>query len=186
MTHTGRRIYVVICWAIAGLLLLTGGILSLIYDDLLPIATYLGGIMLAVGGINIAIYCASKGRLHGDRWFLADGLATALLSAFPLLNQMIVSAMIPFFFGVWELFSGILKSMDSMELRRARIGGWIAVFSIGLFEILSGVAALLKPIEDFMGMHIVVAMILFVQSLGYVFKILLYSKLVLSKIDQKN
>ncbi len=91
---------------------------------------------------------------------------------------MIQPAIIPFFFGVWELFSGILKVIDSSELKEEKIAGWKWFRNIGSIEILSGVAALLKPIDDFMGMHVVVAIIFFVQSCGFLFKILIYPQII--------
>jgi uncharacterized membrane protein HdeD (DUF308 family) len=46
-----------------------------------------------------------------------------------------------------------------------------------MIEILSGIAALLKPVEEFMGMNIVVAIVLLIQSSSYMFKILIYPEL---------
>ncbi len=147
-------------------------------EGLVTIAGYLGISMLLVGSLNIAVYCKKRKKLHGSHWLLADGMSTVLLSIFPLFNQMIQPAIIPFFFGVWELFSGILKVIDSSELREEEIEGWKWFRGIGSIEILSGVAALLKPVDDFMGMHVVVAIIFFIQSCGFMFKILIYPRIV--------
>jgi len=54
------------------------------------------------------------------------------------------------------LFSGVLKVIDASELKEESIEGWKWFRGIGSIEILSGVAALLKPIDDFMGMNVVV------------------------------
>ena len=91
---------------------------------------------------------------------------------------MIKPAIIPFFFGVWELFSGILKAIDSSELKEEKIEGWKWFRTIGCIEILSDVVALLKPVDDFIGMNVVVAMIFFVQSCGFLFKILIYQQII--------
>lgn len=147
-------------------------------EKLVTIAVYLGLSMLLVGSVNIVVYCKKNKLLHGSHWLLADGMSTVLLSLFPLFNQMIQPAMVPFFFGVWELFSGILKVIDSSELKEEKIAGWKWFRGVGSIEVLSGVAALLKPVDDFMGMHVVVAMIFFVQSCGFMFKILIYPKII--------
>jgi len=172
-------------WASAGLIMLGGAILTLVKcrGDLTELSTPLGLVMLITGGINIFIYIRKQKTIHGSHWLLADGMSTALLSVFLLFNQMIYSALIPFFFGVWELFSGILKVIDSWELHEERTHGWYWFSGVGTVEILSGIAALLKPVDDFAGMHGVVAIVLITQSLGYLFKILIYPHLL---IENKN
>lgn len=47
--------------------------------------------------------------------------------------------------------------------------GWLAagLVLVGSAEVLSGVAALLKPVEEFAGMNVVIAVVLFVQSISY-------------------
>lgn len=182
--HT-RFAWIQTAWLISAIALLLGGILAVFTnsDELLEIAVPLGVVMLFCGIVNICIYWRKQTDLHGARWLLADGMTTALLSVFLLFNKMILPAMIPFFFGVWELFSGVIKVVDSRELKAEEIHGWQRFTVIGTLEILSGVAALLKPIEDFMGMNIVVGIVLLIQSLGYLFKIITYPDL---KNDSNN
>ncbi len=147
-------------------------------NNLSDIVVYLGAALLITGLINVVIYIRRSKRIHGSHWLLADGLSTALLSIFLLFNVHIESAIIPFFFGVWELFSGVLKSIDSLELKDEKIRDWYRFTIVGIIEIISGVAALLKPIDDFVGMHKVVAIILAIQSCGYLFKILIYPHII--------
>ena len=175
-----RMTWVQVCWIIAQIVLIGSGILAICNpgEKLVVVSGYLGLSMLLVGSINIYVYRKKKKLLHGSHWLLADGMSTVLLSLFPLFNQMIQPAIIPFFFGVWELFSGILKVIDSSELKEEKIAGWKWFRNIGSIEIISGVAALLKPIDDFMGMHVVVAIIFFVQSCGFLFKILIYPQII--------
>ena len=165
------------CWLASECILLCAAILSFATNELVSISPYLGLSMLLVGCINIFIYHKKQNQLHGSHWLLADGMSTALLSLFLLFNQMIESAMIPFFFGVWELFMGILKTIDAKELKNECIRGWSWFCGIGMIEILSGIAALLKPVEEFMGMNIVVAIVLLIQSSSYMFKILIYPRI---------
>ena len=175
-------------WVLAGLILLGGALLSLFdgHEDLSSIAVPLGVMMLLTGVINIVIYKKKRHFIHGSHWLLADGMSTALLSVFLLFNQMIEAAIIPFFFGVWELFTGILKVIDSRELKEERIRGWYWFAGVGTVEILSGVAALLKPVDDFVGMHGVVALVLIIQATGYLFKILIYPHLAINQKEKHN
>ena len=164
---------------IAHILMIGSGVLALWNpgEKLVSIAIWLGLSMLIAGSINIIIYKRAEKSLYGAQWLLADGMVTILLSVFPLFNKMLLPAILPFFFGVWELFSGILKVIESRELEKEEIQEWEWFCGIGCIEILSGVAALLKPVEEFMGMHVVVAIIFFVQSCGFLFKIMIYPKI---------
>lgn len=169
-----------ILWFAAGLLLFGGGLLAIRShsESLVEIAVYLGLIMLVAGISNIIIYFIKGKEIHGSHWLFADGLSTALLSLFPLFNQMILPVMIPFFFGVWELFSGVLKVIDSRELKKEKIKCWQGFSAIGFVELLSGAAAMVKPIDDLVGINIVVTIILFVQSCGFILKGFMYNDLI--------
>ena len=168
------------CWSLSCTLMMGAAILAFLKGEanLADIAVPLGIAMFFSGWVNMLVYHKQCKIMHGAHWLLADGMSTALLSIFLLFNQMIEAATIPFFFGVWELFSGVLKSIDAKELKTERMAGWKRFAAVGLFEIVSGIAALLKPVDDFVGMHIVVAVILFVQACGILFKIMIYPTLV--------
>lgn len=172
-----------ILWAIAGLLMISAALLTALdgHKDLVAIALPLGGAMLIAGGINMFIFHHKSHVIHGSILLLADGMITAFLSIFLLFNTMIEAKTIPFFFGIWELVCGVLKLIESWELRSHHYYGWHRFGIVGSIEILSGVASLLKPVDDYLGMHFVVAMILFVQSFGYLFKILIYPQLISEK-----
>lgn len=179
-TTTRKKItWIQLYWLMAMFILIGSGFLALSHpgEQLISVSSYLGLAMLLTGCINLYIYRKQRELLHGSHWLLADGMSTTLLALFPLFNQMIQPAMIPLFFGVWELFSGILKVIDASELKEEQIDGWRWFQNIGRIEILSGVSSLLKPIDDFMGIHVIVAIILFIQGLGFLFKILIYQKI---------
>ena len=167
-------------WMFAGLLMLFGGVLTALdgHKDLVAIAFPLGIIMLLAGIVNVFIYSRQKQIIHGSILLLADGMTTALLSVFLLFNQMIEAETIPFFLGIWELFCGVLKLIESKELHNKKYRGWHRFAIVGFIEIASGITSLLKPVDEYLGMHFVVAAILIVQSLGYLFKILIYPQLI--------
>lgn len=167
-------------WIAAGLFLFGGGLLALNFkgENLVDISGILGFIMLITGVCNVIIYCYRGKRIHGAHWFLADGITTILLSLFPLFNQMILPVMIPFFFGVWELFSGVLKVIDSRDLKKGKIRCWQGFSVIGFVELLSGAVSMVKPANDLVGTNIVIAIILFVQGCGFILKAFMYNDLI--------
>lgn len=168
------------CWTLIGIILFFGGIFS-IYSyvgNVMTAAKPLGMVMFLAGLINVCVCFWKSHEIHGSLWLVADGVCAILLSIFPLFNRIISPVMIPFFFCMWELFSGILKVMDSFELKEEKIRCWIGFLFIGWMELASGTASLIKPFDDLIGMNKVIAMIFFVQSLGFILKAVMYKYLI--------
>lgn len=176
-----------ICWISAAAALMIAGfdVINVPDNLLLTVAEHLGIAMMYAGLTNLLVYAFNKHEIHGARWLLADGMTTALLSIFPLFNKMIIPIVVPIFFGIWELFLGVIKFIESTELKEEKIKGWKWFCLIGSIEIISGVASLIKPVEEFVGMNHVIAIILFVQSIGYIFKMIYYKTLVLKGEHKK-
>lgn len=163
-------------WILGALSLLVGSVISLYTpnDKLLGIYFVLGFLMLIAGVINIFVYIQDKNPLDGAHWIIADGLSTTFLALFPLLNQVVSVQIIPFFFGAWELFSGIIKIVECIELQDYNLKGWKIFLAIGSVELFSGISSMIKPVDDLMGIHIVVSIIFLFQALGFVFKIMVF------------
>ena len=123
------------------------------------------------------MYTKNKWFIHGARWLLADGLVTVLLSVFPILHNVVLPQVIPVFFGIWELTLGVLKFIEAIELHDEEIKGWLWFTVIGLFEMVSGLLSLIEPVDEAVGHNHVIAVIFFVQSIGFIFKIFMYTRL---------
>ena len=167
------------CWILIGITLFCGGLFSLYsyMGNMMTAARPLGIVMMLAGVINVLVCLWKSHVIHGSLWLVADGVCAILLSIFPLYNRMVSPVMIPFFFCMWELFSGILKVMDSFELKEEKIKCWIGFLLIGWLELASGTASLIKPFDDLIGMNKVIAMIFFVQGCGFMLKATMYKYL---------
>lgn len=161
-----------IVWLLSGILLGAAAILSFASSGrkLLRIAPWLGSSMLITGIANVILYFSCMKETPGAKWLLADSITAALLSIFPLFNQMTSAAAIPFFFCVWDLFSGILRLMESTEQKAAGERGWRWFCIVGIIEILAGCIGLIKPIEEALTMHVTVGLVLMIQSVAFFHK----------------
>ncbi len=168
-----------IAWLIAAVLLCSSAVYTLILgsEDLVSVTFPVGVSMLLAGLINMWIYHSNRHKLRGSHWLFADGMSTAFLSIFLLFNHSVSAPVIPFFLGIWELFSGVLKIMDATGMREDHIHGRISFFAVGMLELISGIVAQLEPIKDNHHMHVTVAIILLIQCAGVVFKVFLYPQL---------
>ncbi len=107
-------------------------------------------------------------------------MMTALLSMYLLFNQMITPEMIPFFFGCWEVFSGVLRSVDSIEQKDEKIRGWKLFCGIGLLELLSGGLAMVKPIEEYIAVNLILTFVFSVQAVAFFHRTAIYPRLLVA------
>ncbi len=172
--------WVQFCWLSVAIVLFIAGVYLFIRSDesMNKMARPLGGAMLFAGAINL-IVCEVKNReIHGAHWLVADGVIAICLSLFPLMNKMILPIMVPFFFCMWELVSGVLKVMDSAELKHNHMECWRSFAVIGCIEMVSGAISMLKPFDDVVGMSNVIAAIFIIQAFGFALKGIMYHHLV--------
>ena len=169
-----------ILWFFSCVVLVFAGIFVINKPDslLYNISWELGICMLICGLINIFIYCRNRWFLHGARWLLADGMITVLLSVFPIIHDAVLPQVIPVYFGIWELTLGVLKFIEGIELHDEKIKGWYYFLFLSCFEMISGVISLIEPLDHAIGHNHVIAVIFFVQALGFIFKIFMYPLLV--------
>ena len=167
-------------WLLSFGVLLFAGIFVINEPDsiLADISWELGVCMLVTGIINIIVFVRNKWYIHGARWLLADGMITVLLSLFPIAHDAVLPQVIPVFFGIWELTLGVIKFIESIELYDEKIKGWYYFVILGCFEMISGVFSLIEPLDHAIGHNHVIAVIFFVQALGFIFKIFMYTRLV--------
>lgn len=161
-----------IVWLLSGLLLGAASVLSFASsgEKLKQIAPWLGSAMLIMGIGNILLYFYCLEKTPGAKWLLADSITAALLSIFPLFNQITSAAAIPFFFCVWDLFSGILRVMEATEQKEAGEQGWHWFCAVGILEILAGCVAFIKPVEETLTMHVTVGLVLLIQAVAFLHK----------------
>ena len=149
-------------------------------DQMVAISDWLGAAMMLNGVLNIRIYLFRREAVLGAPWLLADGMMTALLSMYLLFNQMITPEMIPFFFGCWEVFSGVLRSVDSIEQKDEKIRGWKLFCGIGLLELLSGGLAMVKPIEEYIAVNLILTFVFSVQAVAFFHRTAIYPRLLVA------
>lgn len=161
-----------IVWLLSGLLLGAASVLSFASsgEKLKQIAPWLGSAMLIMGIGNILLYFYCLEKTPSAKWLLADSITAALLSIFPLFNQITSAAAIPFFFCVWDLFSGILRVMEATEQKEAGEQGWHWFCAVGILEILAGCVAFIKPVEETLTMHVTVGLVLLIQAVAFLHK----------------
>ena len=136
-----------VLWIVAGVLLIVAGGACMLHPGaaLSGLSFLLGMAMLFSGAVDIMIFATAGSSIYGSGWFLVDGILTVLLSIFLLCNQMFTMMTLPYILGMWLLFSGITKFVNSFDLRRFGVRGWGWVTAFGLLMAAAGFLSFMDP-----------------------------------------
>ncbi len=166
-------------WLISGILLVFAGVLAMVYpvSVLLSLSFVFGLVMLIAGIFSLIIFVFTRGLLFGAGWILADGLITTLLGVYVLSNQMTASSVIPYIFGMWIMFSGVMRFISSFDAKKLGVSGWYWLTLIGILCMALGFASLLKPIIAAALIGIMMGIIFIFQGVASIFMCWLVSQL---------
>ena len=136
-----------VLWIVAGVLLIVAG----------------GACMLHPGATLSGLSTAGS-SIYGSGWFLVDGILTVLLSIFLLCNQMFTMMTLPYILGMWLLFSGITKFVNSFDLRRFGVRGWGWVTAFGLLMAAAGFLSFMDPLAAAVTLSVLAGLFLMIQG----------------------
>ena len=126
---------------------------------------FMPGIAMLISGLsNIASFLVYKGQPDLSAWQLADGILSTVLAVMLLSNLLITDAMVISFFGMWILFSGVLRIVASFVLKRHKIPGWYAGLIAGALSLLAGVYAFANPLVAGLTMVIIIGGVSILQG----------------------
>lgn len=124
----------------AGVILILTGVFCFAYPGatFLSIAFLLGFSMLLSGlsGTLAAIWLSRKGE--GSNSLMIEGLTNIILGGLVLSNQLLADAAIPVFFGVWVIFTGVIRIVEGYANRRSGRMRLIWFLSLGALGIAAG------------------------------------------------
>lgn len=161
-----------ILWLISGILMIVAGIFCFIYPigTLWYLAFIMGVVMLLSGILDIVMYARMGHLFPGSGWVLADGILTIILALFVLGNQYITAVNLPFVFGIWVIFSGITRLINSTEIRRAGAQGWGWMIAHGILDILFGMFCFIEPAVGSIAIGILVGVSFLLQGVFSLFQ----------------
>ena len=113
----------------------------------LNIAFLLGVVMVFAGALSILIHFFAPGKKDGKEakegfgWFCAEGLFTFICGTLVLGNQLATDSMVPIFFGMWLLFSGVVRVVAALPLFFAKDKAWMPTLAAGVLATAFGIYA---------------------------------------------
>ena len=102
--------------------------------------------------------------------FGIGGILTVLLSLFLLFHQTFTMLTLPYIFGMWLLFSGISKFVNSFELRRLNVRGWGWFTALGILLALVGFFSFFDPVSELLALSALVGILLIFQGIASILR----------------
>ena len=155
------KVFVKVLWAIAGVVLILGGVSAFFNPVSAFIAwEYILGASFVISGLaGMIAYFAGRNVMFGAGWVLADGILSFIFGAmiiFGTYNRgfflVAMSEFISILVGVWLIISGVNSLSRSFDLHRLNASGWGWLTFWGIICILAGILAFCNPLTTAVGL----------------------------------
>ena len=161
-----------VLWVLVGVLLVITGIACFAHPaaTLGSLAILLGIAMLFSGVVDLVIFATARDAMYGSGWFLLDGVLTILLSIFILGNAAFTMVSLPFIVGMWLVFSGTSRMVNSFDLRRMGVKGWGWFTGAGVVLMIAGFISFLYPVAGALILTWLVGFLLILQGVASILR----------------
>lgn len=135
-------------------------------ETFLALAFVLGMSMILTGIIQVVAYWWGRdSRRDNNGWIFADAITTFILGILVLTSLIAADAAIPMVFGLWVMFSGILRfvvaTMIDPKTKRAN---FIWTMATGVLCVIAGLYAFLNPLTANLNIAILIGIMFLVQG----------------------
>ncbi len=110
------------------------------------------------------MYIRNQHEVSG--WILEETIITLILAVIVLTNQIVTDAIIPVFFGMWIMFSGIQRVAAAFTLKEKGIRIWGFSLIFGTLSVVSGIYAFMNPLVANLAMPILIGIFFLIQGLN--------------------
>lgn len=156
---------------ISGILLVLTGVFCFANpgETFLSLAFILG-LMMVINSIiqGIAYWWGRAGNQRDNNgWILTEAIITFILGVLVLSNQIAADVAIPMVFGMWAMFSGILRVVTATMIdRQNKKANFIWTLITGLLCALGGLYAFLNPIIAGLAIAVLLGIMFVVQGIS--------------------
>lgn len=156
---------------ISGILLILVGVFCFANpgETFLSLAFVLGFIMVASSVIQGVAYVKGRGRSKDDNngWILADAIITFILGALVLMNLIAADVAIPLVFGMWVMFSGILRVVTAthIDLKQKKVN-FIWTMVTGVLCVIGGIYAFLNSVMAGLAIAVLLGILFVLQGIS--------------------
>lgn len=133
----------------------------------LALAFVLGIVMIICGISEGFTYVSMKKKGIVHMWVLEEAVLSVLLGITVLANQLATDAMVPVFFGLWVIFSGVVRIIGGIALKgQVTHKGWLWTLILGVMGIIIGTYCFYNPVVAGFEIVILVGMTFMLQGIN--------------------
>jgi uncharacterized membrane protein HdeD (DUF308 family) len=163
-----RRFVLRISLIIAGILFIIVGLVCFALPGITftSLAFAFGLAMLIGGASEILAYLKVKGKHPSASLIFAEGGMHIILSALVLANQLTVDAMVASSFGLWILFSGLLRLPVAFRMMGEGAKLYRLYLGLGIISVLAGIYSFLNSVGTGLMLIIVIGILFVLQGIN--------------------
>ena len=136
-------------------------------ETFLPLAFVLGCVMIITGIIQcVSYWWGREGRKDNNGWIFAEALITLILGILVITGLIAADAAIPMVFGMWVMFSGILRFVVATMINpSSKRANFIWAMLTGIIGTLSGLYAFLNPYIANLSIAVLLGFLFMIQGI---------------------
>ncbi len=163
---------------IAAIAMIAVGIMSLFNPaaTLVSVAWMIAILALVSGVLTLVYYFSGAKQYTGSGWLLFEGIVDIIMGVILLFNGFFVATMLPYIFGVWIIFSGIVRIIGAFDCKKLGYGSWWLILILGIIAIGLGLCSMFDPIVGIIAITVLVGLSFIMKGIGFLATIFTLSK----------
>lgn len=151
----------------AGVILILTGVFCFANPGVtfLSMAFILGMAMILSGIIGILAYLKNVNK-ENSSLLIIEGITSFILGFLVLSNQLLADAAILVFFGMWLMFSGILRVAEAYSAKKSGLTIWQAPLVLGLAGISIGIYSFFNTVLFTFSVVVLVGIVFIMQGIN--------------------
>ena len=135
-------------------------------ETFLALAFVLGFAMILTGLVQVAAYWWGRdNRRDNNGWIFAEALTTLVLGILVLTSLIAADAAVPMVFGLWVVFSGILRVVVATMIDyKTKKANFVWTMLTGLLCVITGLYAFLNPLTANLNIAILLGLLFMIQG----------------------
>ena len=136
-------------------------------ETFLALAFVLGMAMILTGLVQCLAYWRGRdSRRDNNGWIFAEALTTFILGILVLTSLIAADAAIPMVFGLWVMFSGILRVVVATMIDyKSKKANFIWTMATGVLCIVTGLYAFLNPLIANLNIAVLLGLLFMIQGI---------------------
>lgn len=132
--------------------------------SLLTFTSFIGVLLMINGVFLIVNYIVN--HTYTSAWVLIEGIVTTLIAVIILLNSQMTVLTLTAMFGIWVVFSGIVRIIAAFAVKKAELSNWVWILTFGIISTLFGFIMLSNPIIGMIGIVVAMGVFFIVQGIN--------------------